>query len=34
MMEYRLEENSNSGLYLRGRYELQVLDDAGKPPAR
>jgi hypothetical protein len=33
MMEYRLEENSNSGLYLRGRYELQVLDDAGKPPS-
>ena len=32
-MEYRLEKESNSGLYLRGRYEMQVLDDAGKPPA-
>lgn len=30
--EYKLEEKSNSGIYLRGRYELQVLDDAGKPP--
>jgi Domain of Unknown Function (DUF1080) len=30
--EYKLEEKSNSGVYLRGRYELQVLDDAGKPP--
>jgi 3-keto-disaccharide hydrolase len=25
--EYKLEEKSNSGIYLRGRYELQVLDD-------
>jgi len=32
-MEYKLEKDSNSGLYLRGRYELQVLDDVGKPPA-
>jgi len=32
-MEYKLEKDSNSGLYLRGRYELQVLDDFGKPPA-
>jgi 3-keto-disaccharide hydrolase len=30
--EYKLEEHSNSGVYLRGRYELQVLDDAGKSP--
>jgi hypothetical protein len=28
--EYKLEANSNSGIYLRGRYELQVLDDYGK----
>jgi hypothetical protein len=28
--EYKLEANSNSGIYLRGRYELQVLDDHGK----
>ncbi len=30
--EYKVEKNSNSGIYLRGRYELQVLDDFGKPP--
>ncbi len=30
--EYKVEEKSNSGIYLRGRYELQVLDDHGKPP--
>ncbi|HJQ23001.1 MAG TPA: DUF1080 domain-containing protein [Blastocatellia bacterium] len=30
--EYKLEKDSNSGIYLRGRYELQVLDDAGKDP--
>jgi Domain of Unknown Function (DUF1080) len=30
--EYKVEEKSNSGIYLRGRYELQVLDDAGKEP--
>lgn len=29
--EYKLEQNSNSGIYIRGRYELQVLDDFGKP---
>ncbi|MEW6126869.1 MAG: DUF1080 domain-containing protein [Acidobacteriota bacterium] len=28
--EYKLEAKSNSGIYLRGRYELQVLDDYGK----
>lgn len=32
--EYKLEAGSNSGLYLRGRYELQVVDDYGKPPAK
>ncbi|MPZ17479.1 MAG: DUF1080 domain-containing protein [Luteitalea sp.] len=31
--EYKLEPESNSGIYLRGRYELQVLDDHGKPIA-
>jgi hypothetical protein len=30
--EYRIEPGSNSGIYLRGRYELQVLDDFGKAP--
>jgi hypothetical protein len=29
--EYKLAKDSNSGIYLRGRYELQVLDDFGKP---
>lgn len=29
--EYRIEKGSNSGLYLRGRYELQILDDHGRP---
>jgi hypothetical protein len=29
--EYKLEPESNSGIYLRGRYELQMLDDHGKP---
>jgi hypothetical protein len=27
VVEYQLEPKSNSGIYLRGRYELQVLDD-------
>lgn len=30
--EYKLEARSNSGIYLRGRYELQVLDDHGSQP--
>lgn len=30
--EYKINPKSNSGIYLRGRYELQVLDDAGKEP--
>jgi len=30
--EYKVAQNSNSGIYVRGRYELQVLDDFGKPP--
>lgn len=30
--EYKLEKGSNSGIYLRGRYELQILDDHGGPP--
>jgi hypothetical protein len=34
LMEYKVEPKSNSGLYLRGRYELQVLDDAGTPPSK
>jgi len=31
--EYSYPEGSNSGIYLRGRYELQILDDYGQPPA-
>lgn len=30
--EYRLGEHSNSGIGLRGRYEVQVFEDYGKPP--
>lgn len=30
--EYRIVEGSNSGIGLRGRYEVQILDDYGKPP--
>jgi hypothetical protein len=32
-MEYRLASQGNSGMYLRGRYELQLFDDRGQPPA-
>jgi hypothetical protein len=30
--EYKLSPKGNSGIYLRGRYEMQVLDDAANPP--
>jgi hypothetical protein len=30
-VEFRLGKNSNSGIGLRGRYEVQILDDYGKP---
>lgn len=30
--EYRYPKDSNSGIYLRGRYEFQVLDDLGAEP--
>lgn len=29
-LEYRIPPGSNSGIYLRGRYEIQVHDDYGK----
>jgi hypothetical protein len=29
--EYRVGEHSNSGIGLRGRYEVQILEDYGKP---
>ena len=31
-IEFKMEEKSNSGVYVRGRYEVQVQDDFGKPP--
>ncbi len=31
-IEFRMFADSNSGIGLRGRYEVQVLDDYGKPP--
>ncbi|RRQ47619.1 DUF1080 domain-containing protein [Maribacter algicola] len=32
-VEFRYPEGSNSGLYLRGRYEVQIADNIGLPPA-
>ncbi|CAN5407612.1 DUF1080 domain-containing protein [soil metagenome] len=32
-LEFRYPENSNSGVYLRGRYEIQIADDYGKKPS-
>jgi hypothetical protein len=29
-LEFNVEPKSNSGVYLRGRYEIQILDDASK----
>ena len=29
--EYAIAKGSNGGIYLRGRYEMQLLDDAGQP---
>lgn len=31
-LEYRVSEHSNSGIGLRSRYEIQVLEDYGQPP--
>jgi hypothetical protein len=31
-VEFRLGEHTNSGIGLRGRYEIQVLEDFGKAP--
>ena len=30
--EYKLDDGAHSGIYFRGRYEMQVLGDVGKPP--
>lgn len=32
-IEFRYPEHSNSGIYLRGRYEVQVEDSYGKKPS-
>ncbi len=31
-VEFRYPEGSNSGIYLRGRYEVQIADSKGKEP--
>ncbi len=31
-VEFNVAEHSNSGVYIRGRHEIQVLDDFGKAP--
>jgi hypothetical protein len=31
-IEYNVAEKSNSGVGLRGRYEVQIIDDFGRPP--
>lgn len=32
-VEFRYPKGSNSGIYLRGRYEVQIEDNAGSPPS-
>jgi hypothetical protein len=32
-IEFRCPKGSNSGVYLRGRYEVQITDSKGLPPA-
>lgn len=32
-VEFKYPEGSNSGLYLRGRYEVQIADNIGLPPS-
>lgn len=32
-VQFRYPEGSNSGIYLRGRYEVQIQDDYGKEPS-
>lgn len=32
--EYRVGADSNGGIGLRGRYEVQILEDHGKPPSK
>ena len=32
-LEFKVPEGSNSGVYLRGRYEVQIMDSKGNDPA-
>ncbi|HLO60285.1 MAG TPA: DUF1080 domain-containing protein [Bacteroidales bacterium] len=32
-IEFRIPQGSNSGIYLRGRYELQIIDSKGQEPS-
>lgn len=32
-VEFKVPEGSNSGIYLRGRYEVQITDDFGSDPS-
>ena len=32
-IEFRYPEGSNSGIYLRGRYEVQIMDNKGETPS-
>lgn len=32
-IEFRYQKGSNSGIYLRGRHEVQIQDDQGKEPS-
>ena len=33
LVEFKVPEGSNSGIYLRGRYEVQITDDYGSEPS-
>jgi hypothetical protein len=33
-IEFRYPKSSNSGVYLRGRYEVQIVDSKGQEPSR
>jgi len=33
-IEFRYPKGSNSGVYLRGRYEIQIVDSKGQDPSR
>jgi hypothetical protein len=33
-LEVRLPKGGNSGVYLRGRYEIQTVDSHGRPPSK